>query len=40
MRNVLTSVGLTQTDANLVAGRVGDVQKAVTQRTRHWYERY
>jgi hypothetical protein len=40
MRNVLTSVGVTQTDANLAAGRIGDVQKAVTQRTRHWYERY
>ena len=40
MRNVLTSVGVTQPDANLAAGRVGDVQKAVTLRTRHWYERY
>jgi hypothetical protein len=40
MRNVLTSVGVSQPDANLAAGRVGDVQKAVTYRTRRWYERY
>lgn len=40
MRNVLTSVGVTQPDANLAAGRVGDVQNAVTLRTRRWYERY
>jgi uncharacterized protein YgfB (UPF0149 family) len=40
MRNVLMSVGVTQPDANLAAGRVGEVQKAVTQRARHWYERY
>jgi len=31
---------VTQPDANLAAGRVGVVQNAVTQRTRHWYERY
>jgi hypothetical protein len=40
MRNTLLAVGVTQPDANLAAGRVGDVQKAVTLRTRHWYERY
>ena len=41
MRNtLLTSVGVTQPDANLAAGRVGDVQNAVTLRTRRWYERY
>ena len=40
MRNVLTSLGVSQPDANLAAGRVGDVQKAVTYRTRRWYERY
>ena len=40
MRNVLTSVGVSQPDANLAAGRVGDVQNAVTLRTRRWYERY
>jgi hypothetical protein len=40
MRNTLLAVGVTQPDANLAAGRVGDVQNAVTQRTRRWYERY
>ena len=40
MRNVLTSVGVSQPDANLAAGRVGDVQNAVTLRSRRWYERY
>jgi hypothetical protein len=40
MRTVLTSVGVSQPDANLAAGRVGDVQDAVTLRTRSWYERY
>jgi hypothetical protein len=40
VRNTLLSVGVTQPDANLAAGRVGDVQKAVTRRTRRWYERY
>jgi hypothetical protein len=40
MRTVLTSVGVSQPDANLAAGRVGDVQKAVTLRTRRWWERY
>jgi hypothetical protein len=40
MRNVLTSVGVSQPDANLAAGRVGDVQNAVTLRKRSWYERY
>jgi hypothetical protein len=40
VRNTLLSVGVTQPDANLAAGRVGDVQKAVTLRTRRWFERY
>jgi hypothetical protein len=40
VRNTLLSVGVTQPDANLAAGRVGEVQKAVTQRTRRWFERY
>jgi len=40
MRNTLLMVGVTQPDANLAAGRVGDVQNAVTLRTRRWYERY
>ena len=40
MRTVLTSVGVSQPDANLAAGRVGDVQNAVRLRTRRWYERY
>jgi hypothetical protein len=40
VRVVLTSVGVSQPDANLAAGRVGDVQKAVTLRTRRWYQRY
>ena len=40
VRNTLLAVGVTQPDANLAAGRVGDVQKAVTLRTRRWYERY
>jgi hypothetical protein len=40
MRNVLTSLGVSQPDANLAAGRVGDVQNAVRLRTRRWYERY
>jgi hypothetical protein len=40
MRNTLLSAGVTQPDANLAAGRVGDVQNAVTLRTRRWYERY
>jgi hypothetical protein len=40
MRNTLLAAGVTQPDANLAAGRVGDVQNAVTLRTRRWYERY
>jgi hypothetical protein len=40
VRNTLLSVGVTQPDANLAAGRVADVQKAVTLRERRWYERY
>ncbi len=38
--NTLLGVGVTQPDANLAAGRVGDVQNAVSLRTRRWYERY
>jgi hypothetical protein len=40
MRELLTSIGVSQQDANLAAGWVGNVQKAVTQRSRRWYERY
>ena len=40
MRELLMSIGVSQLDANLVAGWVGNVQKAVTLRTRRWYERY
>jgi len=40
MRSVLTTVGVSQADANLAAGRIGDVQSAVTVRERRWYERY
>jgi hypothetical protein len=40
MRNTLLAIGVTQPDANLAAGRVGEVQKAVTLRERRWYERY
>lgn len=40
MRTVLMSVGVSQPDANLAAGRVGELQKAVTLRTRRWWERY
>jgi hypothetical protein len=40
MRGVLTSLGVAQADANAVADRIGQTQKAVTVRTRSWYERY
>ena len=40
LREMLLSLGVSQQDANLAAGRVGDVQKAVTGRSRSWYERY
>jgi hypothetical protein len=40
MRELLTSIGVSQEDANLAAGWVGNVQKAVTKRNRRWYERY
>ena len=40
VRSTLQAVGVSQPDANLAAGRVGEVQKAVTLRARHWYERY
>ena len=40
LRGQLISLGVSQADANLAAGRLGDVQKAVTLRPRRWYERY
>jgi hypothetical protein len=40
VRNTLLAIGVTQPDANLAAGRVAEVQKAVTLRERRWYERY
>lgn len=40
LRTQLISVGVSQADANLAAGRIGEVQKAVTLRPRRWYERY
>ena len=40
MRGVLISIGVSQRDANAVADRVGQTQKAVTLRSRRWYERY
>jgi hypothetical protein len=40
MRGVLTSIGVAQPEANSVADRIGQTQKAVTVRTRRWYERY
>ncbi len=40
MRELLMTIGVSQQDANLAAGWVGNVQKAVTQRSRRWYERY
>jgi hypothetical protein len=40
MRGVLTSLGVSQTEANAVADRIGQTQEVVTARTRRWYERY
>jgi hypothetical protein len=40
MRGTLVAMGVSQAEANAVADRVGLTQKAVTQRTRRWYERY
>jgi hypothetical protein len=40
MRGVLTSLGVSQAEANVVADRIGQTQEAVTVRTRRWYERY
>lgn len=40
MRGTLVAIGVSQPDANAVADRIGQTQKAVTQRTRRWYERY
>lgn len=40
MRELLLSIGVSQQDANLAAGWVGNVQQAVTERNRRWYERY
>ncbi len=38
VQSMLVSVGVTQENAQLVAAQVGDVQIAVTQRPRRWYE--
>jgi len=40
MRDLLMSIGVAHADANLAAGWVDNVQKAVTLRSRRWYERY
>jgi hypothetical protein len=40
LRGTLISIGVSQADANAVADRLGQTQKAVTHRTRRWYERY
>ena len=40
MRGVLTSIGVSQADANAVADRIGQTQNSVSVRTRRWYERY
>ncbi|HEY7191994.1 MAG TPA: hypothetical protein VH436_35850 [Vicinamibacterales bacterium] len=40
MRGALTSLGVSQSDANSVADRIGQTQQAVSVRTRRWYERY
>jgi hypothetical protein len=40
LRGQLISVGVSQADANVAAGRIGEVQQAVTLRPRRWYERY
>jgi len=40
LRGLLISIGVSQQDANLAAGWVGNVQKTVTLRSRRWYQRY
>jgi hypothetical protein len=40
MRGTLTTIGVSQPDANAVADRVGQTQKVVASRSRRWYERY
>jgi hypothetical protein len=40
MRGVLTSMGVAQAEANAVADRIDQTQKAVSVRPRKWYERY
>jgi hypothetical protein len=40
MRALLASLGVAPADANLVAGRMDTVHKAVSERPRRWYERY
>ena len=40
MRGTLIAIGVAQPDANALADRVGQTQKAVALRTRRWYERY
>ena len=38
VQSLLMSVGVAQENAELVAAQVGDVQVAVTERPRRWYE--
>jgi len=40
MRGVLVSIGVAQAEANAVAERIDQTQKAVNVRPRKWYERY
>ena len=40
VRALLTSIGVPEEKAQPVAAQVGDVQGAVTDRPRRWYERY
>jgi len=38
MQLMLTSLGVAESNAQLVAAQVGDVQGAVGDRARRWYE--
>ena len=38
VQSLLISVGVAQENADLVAAQVGEVQVAVTERPRRWYE--
>lgn len=40
VRGLLTSVGATEQNADAVASQIAEVQKAVTIRSRRWYERF